>query len=49
MLEEGRREIKEIVKFDYLENENGFLDEIKSNFLKFVRAVLNNKNSGYKL
>ena len=30
----------EIQKFEYLENENGFLDEIKSIFHNYLKAII---------
>ena len=45
---------KKLQKFEYLENEKSFLDEIKNIFLSFWRAIIwwenRNliKNSGYK-
>ena len=49
------RKVKKIQKFEYLENEKGFLDDIKNTFHSFWRAIIwwkNEKlikNSGHKL
>ena len=34
------KEGKDLQKFEYLENENSFLDEIKNNFHSFWRAII---------
>ena len=39
MVDRGKKEEKrEIQKFEYLENENNFLDEIKSSFYEYSRV-----------
>ena len=49
------KEGKKILKFEYLENEKSFLDEIKNNFHSFWRLIIWSKNkkliqnSGHKL
>ena len=47
------KEGKDLQKFEYLENENSFLDEIKNNFHRFWRAIIwwknnNNNNNNNK-
>ena len=41
MADRGKKEGKtEIQKFEYLDNEKSFLDEIKSIFRNYLRAVI---------
>ena len=41
---ESGKEGKKLQKIEYLENEKSFLDEIKSVFLSFQRAIISWKN-----
>ena len=40
MTEGGTEGKSEVQKFDYLESEKNFLDEVKSIFLKYLRAII---------
>ena len=40
MVHKEKRGKTEIQKFEYLENENSFLDEIKSTFHNYLRAII---------
>ena len=40
MRDRGKKGEKEIEKFEYLENEESFLDEIKSIFHNYLRAII---------
>ena len=40
----GRKRGKETQKIEYLENENNFIDEMKSSFHSFWRAIIGWKN-----
>ena len=40
MRDRGKKGKKEIEKFEYLENEESFLDEIKSIFHNYLRAII---------
>ena len=40
MADRGKKRGKENTKFEYVENEKGFLDEIKSIFHNFLRTII---------
>ena len=40
MADRGKKRGRQIQKFEYLENEQSFLHEIKSNFHNYLRAII---------